>query len=143
MLIILSIYYRAKESRDVELSSEIASKIYAGKSGEDFFDDLVSHMTSGACKVLVLSDVDAVEKLKKTIGPSNPEEAKNHPDTIRGKIASSIIANGIHAPRKKSYISSNICSTKKKILRFLVEIRLEKVITVTWSCISNSYLNEN
>ena len=39
------------------MSSEIASQIYADKAGEPFYDDLVNHMTSGTCKVLVLSDM--------------------------------------------------------------------------------------
>ena len=91
--------FTIKETRDVELSSEIASQIYAGKTGEPFYDDLVNHMTSGTCKVLVLSDIDAVNKLRKHIGPADPEQAQvEAPDTIRAKFASSLIQNAIHAP---------------------------------------------
>ena len=58
--------------KDIEMTRDVASKIYAGKSGEPFFDDLVNHMTSGSCKVLVLSQTDAVKKLRAEIGPADP-----------------------------------------------------------------------
>ena len=58
------------------MSNEIASKIYAGKQGEPFFDDLVNHMTSGTCKVLVLSDIDAVDKLRNVVGAPDPVAAQ-------------------------------------------------------------------
>ena len=97
--------FTVRETRDVELSSEIASKIYAGKAGEAFFDELVDHMTSGSCKVLVLSEIDAVEKLRNTMGDPDPEKAKNeNPNSIRAKLASSIIANAIHAPTEEEDI---------------------------------------
>lgn len=71
-----SVGFEIQEMREVEMTKEVASKIYAGKSGEPFFDDLVNHMTEGTCKVLVLSDTDAINKLRDEIGPVDPEEAK-------------------------------------------------------------------
>ena len=70
------IFIKIQETRDIELTSDIASKIYAGKQGEPFFDDLVNHMTSGTCKVLVLSDIDAVEKLRSVVGAPDPTIGK-------------------------------------------------------------------
>ena len=43
--------FQINEVKDVTLTKEVASKIYSGKEGEPFFDDLVNHMTEGTCKV--------------------------------------------------------------------------------------------
>ena len=90
-----SVGFEIEVVKDVELSRDVASKIYAGKEGEEFFDDLVNHMTEGTCKVLVLSDIDAISKLKEQVGPVDPEEAKQtNSDSIRAKFAQSLIHNG-------------------------------------------------
>ena len=46
-----SVGFQINEVKDVTLTKEVASKIYSGKEGEPFFDDLVNHMTEGTCKV--------------------------------------------------------------------------------------------
>jgi len=91
-----SVGFEIQEVRDIELSRDVASKIYAGKEGEEFFDDLVNHMTEGTCKVLVMSDIDAISKLREQVGPMDPEEAKQTAaDSIRAKFAESLIHNGL------------------------------------------------
>ena len=50
-------------------------------------------------QVVVLSDSDAVEKLRGQIGPVDPEQAKAEAaDSIRAKFAQSLLKNAIHAP---------------------------------------------
>ena len=100
-----SVGFEIKVMKDVELTRDVASKIYAGKEGEPFFDELVNHMTEGTCKVLVLSDIDAINKLREQVGPTDPAEAKEtNSQSIRAKFAQSLIQNGKLATLVTRYI---------------------------------------
>ena len=59
-----------------------------------FFDELTTFMSSGACMVLALEKNDAVNEWRKTIGSTNPEDAKT--GTIRRDFATNVQENAVH-----------------------------------------------
>lgn len=72
-----------------------AEQLYAIHKGKSFFQELVSHVTSGPVVLLLLEAPDAVEALRRVIGNTDPRTAE--PGTIRGDLSLSITANIIHA----------------------------------------------
>ncbi len=72
-----------------------AEQLYAIHKGKSFFQELVSHVTSGPVVLMLLEAPDAVETLRRVIGNTDPRSAE--PGTIRGDLSLSITANIIHA----------------------------------------------
>ena len=81
--------------RITRLTRETAAGFYAVHKERPFFPDLMEFMTSGRVMPLALRAPDAVAKLRKVIGATNPEEAEN--GTIRKLYAENIQNNIIHA----------------------------------------------
>lgn len=77
------------------LNEAQAKAFYAVHEGRPFFDELVEFMTSGPVIPLVLEAENAVAKLRKTIGATDPAEAA--PGTVRKLYAESKGKNAIHA----------------------------------------------
>merc|ERR1711881_825878 len=85
--------------KDMNLSAEIAGEIYKSKEGAEFYDSLITHMTSGPTLMMVLSAENAVEKLRELAGPTDPEAAKAEaPESLRAMFGGSILENAIHSP---------------------------------------------
>ena len=59
-----------------------------------FFNELTEFMSSGACMVLALEKDDAVNEWRKTIGATNPDDAKL--GTIRKDFATNVQENAVH-----------------------------------------------
>ena len=76
------------------LSKEKAEGFYAIHKDKPFFDDLIEYMTSGPVIVQVLEGENAVEKYRKIMGATNPENAEK--DTIRKEHALNIQENSVH-----------------------------------------------
>lgn len=72
-----------------------AEKLYEVHLGKPFYPELISHITSGPIVVMVLEGENAVERLRKLIGATDP--AKAEPGTIRRDFGLSITKNAIHA----------------------------------------------
>lgn len=79
----------------IKLSEEDAKRFYDVHIGKPFFNDLVSFITSGPIVAALIEGKNAVETVRKMIGPTNPKEAPK--GTIRGDFAKSITENAIHA----------------------------------------------
>lgn len=81
--------------RMVTLTPSQARAFYNVHRERPFFPSLVSFMTSGPCIPMVLEAPDAVTRLRRTIGATDPAEAA--PGTVRRLHAQSKERNAIHA----------------------------------------------
>ena len=78
----------------VRLTPERARRFYAVHEGKPFLDDLVRYMTSGPCVPVVLEAEDAVPRLRKLMGATDPAKAER--GTIRAEFGRNIQANSVH-----------------------------------------------
>ncbi len=69
--------------------------MYSVHKGKAFYEELVTHVTSGPVVLMILAAPSPVETVRKLIGATNPLVAE--PGTIRGDLSTSITANVIHA----------------------------------------------
>ena len=80
--------------KKIKLSEEKAKGFYIIHKDKPFFNDLIEYMTSGPVIVQVLEGDNAVEKYRKIMGATNPENAEE--GTIRKKHALNIQENSVH-----------------------------------------------
>ena len=78
----------------IKLSRDKAEGFYAIHKEKSFFNDLIEYMTSGPVVVQVLQGENAVEKYRKIMGTTNPENAEE--GSIRKKFALNIQENSVH-----------------------------------------------
>ena len=78
----------------IKLSKELAEGFYEIHKDKNFFNDLIEYMTSGPVVVQVLQGENAVEKYRKIMGATNPENAEE--GTIRKKHGLNIQENSVH-----------------------------------------------
>ena len=78
----------------IKLSKEKAEGFYSIHKDKPFFNDLITYMTSGPVIVQVLQGKNAVEKYRKIMGSTNPDNAEN--GTIRKEFALNIQENSVH-----------------------------------------------
>lgn len=87
--------FQFKELKLHQISLKEAEQLYEVHKTKPFFEELVTHVTSGPVLLMLLEAPDAVETLRRIIGATNPRNAE--PGTIRGDLSLSITANIIHA----------------------------------------------
>ena len=80
--------------KKIKLSEEKAKGFYIIHKDKPFFNNLIEYMTSGPVIVQVLEGDNAVEKYRKIMGATNPENAEE--GTIRKKHALNIQENSVH-----------------------------------------------
>ena len=78
----------------IKLSREQAEGFYSIHKEKSFFNDLIEYMTSGPVVVQVLEGDNAVDKYRKIMGTTNPENAED--GTIRKEHALNIQENSVH-----------------------------------------------
>ncbi len=78
----------------IKLDRKQAEEFYYVHSDKPFFNDLVSFMTSEPVVVQVLSGSNAVEKYRKIMGATNPDNAEE--GTIRKLYALNVQENSVH-----------------------------------------------
>lgn len=78
-----------------KMSRELASEHYAHIKGRDFFEDMMTYMTSSEVVYLVLNGAGVIKTVRKMIGITNPLEAE--PGTIRGDYGATSYQNIVHA----------------------------------------------
>lgn len=76
------------------MSKEQAQRLYDVHKGKPFFQDLMSHVTSGPVFVMVWKGPNAVAVVRNLLGATNPLNAA--PGTIRGDFAISMTPNAVH-----------------------------------------------
>ena len=92
-----------------------ANEFYSIHSQRPFYNELTKFMSSGKCMVLTLKKNDAVNEWRKTIGATNPSEAKD--GTIRKLYASNLGENAVHG-------SDSDENAKKEIAFFFPDIEI-------------------
>ncbi|MDK2956396.1 MAG: nucleoside-diphosphate kinase [Desulfovibrionales bacterium] len=85
---------KIKAMKMIQLTKEQAEGFYAVHKERPFFNDLVAYMISGPVVVSVLEAEGAIEKYRKLMGATNPEQAEE--GTIRKRFALNIEANSVH-----------------------------------------------
>ena len=69
----------------VWIDKEFSKKHYAAHVGKKFYQGLEEFITSGPLIAMVLEGIEAVELVRKMVGPTEPKSAP--PGTIRGDFA--------------------------------------------------------
>lgn len=72
----------------------LAETYYAEHRGKEFFESLMKYITSGPVVAMVLEGADAVARVRKLMGRTNPADAE--PGTIRRDFGLTIEQNVIH-----------------------------------------------
>ena len=83
----------------VKLTKEQAKKFYIVHKDKPFYEELTDFMSSGPCVPMVLEGEDAIEKVRKIIGATDPAKAEE--GTIRKKYGSDVGKNAVHASDSK------------------------------------------
>lgn len=83
-----------KAARLVNLSRMEAEGFYAVHRGKGFFESLTNFMSSGPALAMVLEGEDAIARLRKLMGATNPANAEE--GTIRKLYARDIEHNAVH-----------------------------------------------
>ncbi|MGD0166235.1 MAG: nucleoside-diphosphate kinase [Gaiellaceae bacterium] len=78
----------------VQVDEELADAHYAEHRGKEFFNALVSFITSGPTLALAVEGESAVAVVRSTMGATDP--ARSAPGTIRGDLALSMPDNLVH-----------------------------------------------
>jgi len=96
--------FRIRGAKLLHLSKSQAEGFYYVHKERPFFPDLVKFMTEGPIIAMVLEAENAIEKLRKVMGATNPANAEA--GTIRKQFATNIERNAIHgsdAPETAAY----------------------------------------
>ena len=79
----------------IRMSVQQAQELYEVHKGKPFFEELVSHVTSGPVFVMIWEGPNAVAVVRNLVGATNPVNAA--PGSIRGDFALTVTPNAIHA----------------------------------------------
>ena len=83
-----------KAARLVNLTKKEAEGFYEVHRGKGFFESLTNFMSSGPALAMVLEGEDAIARLRKLMGATNPANAEE--GTIRKLYAQDIEHNAVH-----------------------------------------------
>ena len=86
--------FRIQASKMVHLSQEEAQGFYDVHRERPFFQSLVTFMTEGPVIVMTLEADNAIERLRKVMGATDPARADE--GTIRKRFGTNIERNAIH-----------------------------------------------
>jgi nucleoside-diphosphate kinase len=78
----------------IQMSPDQAQNLYAIHRGKPFFNELMSHVTSGPVFLMVWEGPNAVTVVRNLIGATNPLNAA--PGSVRGDYALQVTPNAIH-----------------------------------------------
>jgi len=89
--------FTVAHSRVLTMTAQQARQFYAEHHGKNFFDKLISFMTSGECVVLALRKENAVADWRKLIGPTNSVAARERdPESLRALFGTDNTRNAVH-----------------------------------------------
>ncbi|GAA3875000.1 nucleoside-diphosphate kinase [Tessaracoccus defluvii] len=89
-----------------EITGDFADRHYASHVGKDYYPDLREFMTEGPLVALVLSGDDAVARVRKLNGATDPAKAES--GTIRAEFASTLRRNAVHASDSPETAASEV-----------------------------------
>ena len=90
----------------IKLNLKQAESFYAVHNDKSFFNELISYMTSEPVIVQVLTGDNCVEKYRKIMGSTNPDNAED--GTIRKLFALNIQENSVHGSDSKENAKTEI-----------------------------------
>lgn len=82
-----------------KLNKEILSKHYSHLLDKPFYSEIEEYMLSGEVVLMILEGIDAVEKLRTLMGPTDSTKAPK--GTIRGEFGTDVMLNAIHGSDSK------------------------------------------
>ncbi|GFR63332.1 thioredoxin domain-containing protein 3-like protein, partial [Elysia marginata] len=89
--------FKIAARKETVITQDIAEILYPHCKDKEYYDDLVTSMTSGPTMFMVLSREDAVEGWRRELGETDPEQAKaNNPVSIRAQFGQDILNNAAH-----------------------------------------------
>jgi nucleoside-diphosphate kinase len=80
--------------RRMRLTRELAEELYEPHKEKNFFKPYIEYMLSGEVIVMLVEGEEAISRMRKVLGPTNPEEAPK--GTIRGDYGSIDSITGIY-----------------------------------------------
>jgi len=86
------------------MTKEQAKGFYVVHKDRPFYESLTDFMSEGPCVVMVLEGEDAIARVRKIMGATNPAQAEE--GTIRKDFAENIERNAVHgsdSPQSASY----------------------------------------
>ena len=86
--------FRVRAMKMLHLTEAAAQGFYHVHKERPFFGSLVAFMTEGPIVAMVLESDNAIEKLRKVMGATDPGKAEN--GTIRKQFGTNIERNAIH-----------------------------------------------
>ena len=86
--------FTVRAARMLRMTRAQARSFYDVHRDRPFYDSLVAFMTSGPCMPMALEAPDAVKRLRRVIGATDPADAE--PGTVRALHAESKERNAIH-----------------------------------------------
>ena len=96
---IISMYEEANlkviELRMTTINKEFAMKHYKEHIGKSFFEELIDYITRGPLCALILEGDNAIDKIRKINGATNPKKADR--GTIRALYGKNSTENCVHA----------------------------------------------
>ncbi|MDI6715294.1 MAG: nucleoside-diphosphate kinase [Thermodesulfovibrio sp.] len=90
--------------KKLKMTKEQAKGFYIVHKDRPFYESLTDFMSEGPCVVMVLEGEDAIAKVRKIMGATNPAQAEE--GTIRKDFAENIERNAVHgsdSPQSASY----------------------------------------
>ncbi|XP_068940479.1 thioredoxin domain-containing protein 3 [Petaurus breviceps papuanus] len=101
--------YFVSHMKEIQLTADKVVQLYTALEEQDFFEDLVFHMTEGPCMGMIISKENAVQDWRKLVGPTDPEEARKvAPESIRALFGKDILDNAVHVSSTKEHALKTI-----------------------------------
>ncbi len=98
--------FRIVAARMVHLTKQQAEGFYAVHRERPFFADLTDFMSSGPCVPMVLEAEEAVDRLRRLMGATDPARAEE--GTIRKALGTSVQNNVVHGSDSPQSAASEI-----------------------------------
>ena len=103
--------FKVAMQKEMQLTREMAEDFYREHEGQDYFEQLVTNMSSGPVYALGLAREDAIEGWRNMLGPKEVPKAKEEaPESLRAQFAVDDAINSLHG--------SDSEDTAKKELQF-------------------------
>jgi nucleoside-diphosphate kinase len=101
----------------MKIPRELAERHYEEHKGKEFYDPLLTYITSGPVVCMVLEGENAIAALRAMMGKTNPQDAA--PGTIRGDLSQVTGRNIVHG-------SDSSESAKREIRLFFNDYEIQK-----------------
>ncbi|XP_071148199.1 thioredoxin domain-containing protein 6-like isoform X8 [Mytilus edulis] len=89
--------FKVAMQKEMQLTKEMAEEFYKEHTGQEYFDQLVTNMSSGPVLALGLAREDAIEGWRSMLGPKEVDKAKEEaPESLRAKFAVDDAINSLH-----------------------------------------------